>query len=617
MGEQLKMEIDKLLIWSENPRHIEATENMKFSENEVINILVNTVGYRYMYNLAEDIFYKGLMGNILPVVVADKDKYLVYDGNRRISAIKILLNPSILDTANMQLRNLIDGLLLKHKDSNLEKLKTINVYSTTEEDALDIMDKTHNGIRDGIGTIPWDAYQRDKANFKRNHDHKKVDYPTAFEIVTKLDLKKSDIKEDYTSYERIFNNSVFKELFKISDYGQVDCEYLLLIYELLKKYKEEKGAGLSRIFNKSDEASKNFYEWAQPKLTPDNFITIKFNNDIIELFKGQELPVQKLQFEIIDYYGQPIEDNNYVVKNFITPDGKNVNVIDTQVTGQWYYQVTYKASKAKLSILVKELQLPVIMLRENSISIEKNTTITDLRAYIISATNSRNENIIPEINILSRDSNTLLSPSGSFLNTNQQGNHTIIFEYNDPYNHMQVSRRFIVNVAEVAISLSTKQENKQLLSSCYKINPKYIEQLSCETRELINEINKLGEQLHEYRFVLAASLRSLVHLLCKDYSKYANIDFKDKIGDQIYGLCTALTNDLGNNACVIKSKENWVDQDNLKNVFRKLHKEGWLHDILNCGAHSGGTYITEMEIKSAAEKISQLIAYIAILIYKE
>ena len=616
MGEQLKMEIDKLLIWSENPRHIEATENTKFSENEVINILVNTVGYRYMYNLAEDIFYKGLMGNILPVVVADKDKYLVYDGNRRISAIKILLNPSILDTANMQLRNLIDGLLLKHKDLNLEKLKTINVYSTTEEDALDIMDKTHNGIRDGIGTIPWDAYQRDKANFKRNNDHKKVDYPTAFEIVTKLGLKKSDIKEDYTSYERIFNNSVFKELFKISDYGQVDCEYLLLIYELLKKYKEEKGAGLSRIFNKSDEASKNFYEWAQPKLTPDNFITIKFNNDIIELFKGQELPVQKLQFEIIDYYGQPIEDNNYVLKNFITPDGKNVNVIDTQVTGQWYYQVTYKSTNEKLLITVKDLQSPVIMLRENLISIDKNTTITDLRDYIISGTNSRNENVISEIKILSKDNNTLLSSSGSFLNTNQCGNHTIVFEYNDPYNHMQVSKQLIINVSEITVTLSTKQENKQLLSFGYKIPSKYIDHLSCETKELINEINELSKQLSNFKHVIAASLRGLVHLLTKDYCNQKNVNFNDNISGQIKQLCDALTNDfsIGHD---VKSKESWVDEVSLKNAFRALNKNEWLSNVLNCAAHSAGTYIVETEIKSAAEKISQLIVYIAILIYKE
>ena len=614
MGEILKTKIDQLLIWSENPRHIEATENMQLSENEVINILVNTVGYRYMYNLAADIFNKGLMGNIMPVVVPYQNKFLVYDGNRRISAIKILLNPSLLDVSNAPLRNLIDTLInsTSNKDTILNKLITISVYSTSEEDALDIMDKTHNGIRDGVGTIPWDAYQRDKANFKRNP--KMIDYPTAFIIVTKLGLKKNDIKEDYTSYERIFNNPVFKELFKITNYTQVDNEYLLLIFKLLKEYKEEKGAGLSRIFNKVNEASQQFYAWAQPKLTPDNFITVKFSNETLELFKGQQLPSQKLQFEIIDYYGKTITGDGYVLKNFITPNGTSTNYLDTHIVGQWYYQVNYKSANGKLPIVVKELQSPVIMLKENEISLVKNTSITDLHDYIVSATNSRNENIISEIKISSSDS--LLSVSGSFLNTNGLGTHKIIFEYNDPYNHRQVSKCLLINVVESSMSLSTGRTNKQLLSFDQKIQSKYFDKLSCDVRELINEINELGERLSDFKYVVAASLRALVHLVYKDYCKQKNVLFKDDLNKQIKDLSDALTNDFSR-VHDIKAKESWVDQENLTDIFRALNKDEWLSNILNCGAHSAGAYIVEAQIKSAAEKISQLITFIAILIYKE
>lgn len=618
MGEILKANINQLSIWSENPRHIEATENIKLEENDVINILVSTVGYRYMYNLAVDIFNKGLMGNIMPVVVSNQDKYLVYDGNRRISAIKMLLDPSILDTSNISLRNLIEELLnnANNKDLILNGLKIVNVYSTSVEDALDIMDKTHNGIKDGVGTIPWDAYQRDKANSKR--DFKLVDYPTAFKIVTRLALKKNDIKDDYTSYERIFNNSVFKDLFKISDYEQIDCEYLLLIFELLKEYKvrEWKGMGLSRIFNKVNEAAKKFYAWAQPQLTPDNFISVKFKSDIVEIFKGQKLPYQKLQFEIIDYYGKTIINNGYTLKNYMAPNGENVNEIDTQIIGQWYYQVTYKSASAKLSIIVKELQSPVIMLKENKVSLEENRSITDLHEYIISATNSINENIISDVSILPTDATTLLSSNGSFLNTNQLGIHQILFEYNDPYSHKQASELLIIDVVKFSTSLSTEQKNRSLLSLDRKIHSKYFDNLSWETRELINEINDLGQQLSEFKYVIAASLRALVHLLCKDFCRQEHITFRDNISEQIKDLCTALINDFSN-IHNIKTKETWVDQVNLKDAFRTLKKDEWLSDVLNCATHSAGAYLSEKDVESAAEKISQLIAFIAILIYKE
>ena len=52
-----------------------------------------------MLNLTEDIQKNGLLGNQQIVVVySDKlKKYIVYEGNRRIAAIKLLLNPEYFD----------------------------------------------------------------------------------------------------------------------------------------------------------------------------------------------------------------------------------------------------------------------------------------------------------------------------------------------------------------------------------------------------------------------------------------------------------------------------------------------------------------------------------------
>lgn len=231
MGDLIK-DIDELFVWSENPRHSDMVEGTDISENEIINILINAVGQSYMFNLAKDILEKKLMGNLRPVVVSKDDRLLVYDGNRRISAIKF----NIINEDNAVLRDKV--FQLKNNINNVENilsnLRNVNVYESTEQEAYEIMDKTHGGIRDGVGTLPWDSFQKDKANNKRGIP---AEYPSAFKVVSKLGLRKDDIKNEYTSFDRIFGNVRFKELFEITDYSVIDSNYLRQIYNLLQSYK--------------------------------------------------------------------------------------------------------------------------------------------------------------------------------------------------------------------------------------------------------------------------------------------------------------------------------------------------------------------------------------------
>lgn len=85
-----KIKINKLVNYFENPRH--AIGN---SEEDTLKKLFNSVGIQYMLNLAEDLQKNGLLGNQQIVVVYSEDtqRYVVYDGNRRVAAIKLLLNP--------------------------------------------------------------------------------------------------------------------------------------------------------------------------------------------------------------------------------------------------------------------------------------------------------------------------------------------------------------------------------------------------------------------------------------------------------------------------------------------------------------------------------------------
>lgn len=88
------IKVNDILNYYENPRHAVA-----MSEKDTLKKLFAAVGNQYMLNLAEDINNNGLLPNQQLVVVYNDEikKYVVYEGNRRIAAIKLLLNLSLFD----------------------------------------------------------------------------------------------------------------------------------------------------------------------------------------------------------------------------------------------------------------------------------------------------------------------------------------------------------------------------------------------------------------------------------------------------------------------------------------------------------------------------------------
>ena len=93
-GSIQRIKVGELLNYYENPRHTVGS-----NEKDTLKKLFDAVGIQYMLNLTEDIQKNGLLGNQQIVVVySDKlKKYIVYEGNRRIAAIKLLLNPEYFD----------------------------------------------------------------------------------------------------------------------------------------------------------------------------------------------------------------------------------------------------------------------------------------------------------------------------------------------------------------------------------------------------------------------------------------------------------------------------------------------------------------------------------------
>ena len=104
-GTRRNIKIDQIMNWFENPRH-----SVGKDEIDTLKKLFEAVGIQNMLNLAEDIQRHGLLKNKQIVVVYSRElrKYIVYEGNRRVAAIKLLLNPekfTFLDSSTIEKTN--------------------------------------------------------------------------------------------------------------------------------------------------------------------------------------------------------------------------------------------------------------------------------------------------------------------------------------------------------------------------------------------------------------------------------------------------------------------------------------------------------------------------------
>lgn len=114
-GELCIIKVEDIINYYENPRHA-----VGMSEKDTLKKLFAAVGNQYMLNLAEDINNNGLLPNQqLVVVYNDKiKKYVVYEGNRRIAALKLLLNLSLFDFLDTASYARAEKLTKKNKESD-------------------------------------------------------------------------------------------------------------------------------------------------------------------------------------------------------------------------------------------------------------------------------------------------------------------------------------------------------------------------------------------------------------------------------------------------------------------------------------------------------------------
>lgn len=258
-GEIKEISVNQLVNYYENPRH--AIGN---SEEDTLEKLFNAVGIQYMLNLAEDVQQSGLLGNQQIVVVYSESiqKYIVYEGNRRVAAIKLLTNPDwfrFLDKATIEKAKKI-GQQSKISD-------TIKCYITDEQEAFFIMERLHSGEDKGRGTKQWTPREKEVFKVRQSHE-KNLSYLIDFYVKKYFDQLDITTILPFTTIQRIFNNREVRKLIglDISDESTFTMPRMQLVIDASKWIVTEAetiGIAVTRLFNKARTIEDKLIPWIQ------------------------------------------------------------------------------------------------------------------------------------------------------------------------------------------------------------------------------------------------------------------------------------------------------------------------------------------------------------------
>ena len=146
------IDVERIFLYEENPRH-EPIE----SQPEIIEHLCKD---EQVYNLARDIAAAGpnpleLLGVVTIPGSSAKKSYQVWEGNRRVCALKLLNDP---DLAPAHLRKDFARL-----GANYKPIKRINSVVFDDHDDLRYwMGIIHGGTQAGVGRLDWDSPQKER-----------------------------------------------------------------------------------------------------------------------------------------------------------------------------------------------------------------------------------------------------------------------------------------------------------------------------------------------------------------------------------------------------------------------------------------------------------------------
>lgn len=150
-----RIPVKNLLVSTENPRFDPVA-----NQREALSTIAHDQGLK-LVTLAEHMLERGVNPSDLPIVAKldDSELYTVLEGNRRITALKMLTTPGLAKSLALPSR------LVKrwaHLEEQLDgtNLSSLRCVVMTPEDAREWIGLKHTGENEGVGIVSWDGRAR-------------------------------------------------------------------------------------------------------------------------------------------------------------------------------------------------------------------------------------------------------------------------------------------------------------------------------------------------------------------------------------------------------------------------------------------------------------------------
>jgi hypothetical protein len=213
----MDIDVADLMLDGQNPRHGATT-----GQREAIDALVAATGGQKLVALARDIVVEGLSPIDLPLVLRTGNSYTVLEGNRRIGALKVLINPDLAPTQALQKRFRDLG-----RDADVPTDVRCAVVKNRDE-ARHWVELRHTGENEGVGIVPWPTEAANRFKGRRGSQADKalavIDaLEQAFPANTKLHRDLATVRsKKLTTFGRLISDPSARELIGI----EIDGEHL-------------------------------------------------------------------------------------------------------------------------------------------------------------------------------------------------------------------------------------------------------------------------------------------------------------------------------------------------------------------------------------------------------
>lgn len=222
--EYVTINIEDLYVNPENYRYINDVDN---ELKAIIEMFTVNIGepVKEMINLSRDIITEGLNPFEMPIVCYDEEikKYIVYDGNRRISCIKLMTQYK----NNEYILNKIPAVLEIYKMTcDIDAVQCVKYDNP--EDAKHYLYKIHQDVNEGVGRKQWDYQAKMKAKAASGNKSKTysiVEFIKKNKLTDASLIQKMDTNRWISKLERVVGFARFKATYNITFDDKNDLIY--------------------------------------------------------------------------------------------------------------------------------------------------------------------------------------------------------------------------------------------------------------------------------------------------------------------------------------------------------------------------------------------------------